>query len=424
MAAFNIRLAILLRLRHKNAQRNRRRFWVRKNFLMREELGEFRLFMQMHRCDDEMFFRYTRMTPRRFDYLLKLIEPLITHTGPRKPIIPAERLAVTLRFLSTGDSQQSIALSFRLGRSTVCNIIYETCGAIFTALSTIYMKPPDEMEYRRIAEQFWLTWNFPNCCGAIDGKHCVIQAPAASGSEFFNYKRTFSIVLLAIADSNYCFTVIDIGAPGRQSDGGVFKHSKIGEFLEAGLFGLPSDICFPGLQVPSPHVLVGDEAFPLTSYLMRPYPGKQADFHKRIYNYRLSRARRVIENTFGILAARWRIFRRPLIARPERAIAFMKAACVLHNFLRKSDTMGQLASSQYCPSNFVDTEKSDGSYEPGQWRQTVSNDTGLLSIRPAYNRSCMSANDMRQKFVDFFISEAGSLPWQNDYVMRGSRQYV
>ena len=82
------------------------------------------------------------MTPQRFDILLKLVEPFITHNGPRKPISPAERLAVTLRFLSTGDSQQTIALSYRMGRSTVCKIVRETCAAIFEALQDPYLSSP------------------------------------------------------------------------------------------------------------------------------------------------------------------------------------------------------------------------------------------------------------------------------------------
>ena len=84
---------------------------------------------------------------------------------------------------------------------------------------------------------------------------------------------------------------------------------------------------------------------------------------KAVFNYRLSRARRIIENTFGILAARWRLFRRPIIAEPERAIIYTKAAIALHNYLRTTE------SSVYCPPGFIDSEDGIGNIVSGSWRE-------------------------------------------------------
>jgi hypothetical protein len=83
--------------------------------------------------------------------------------------------------------------------------------------------------------------------------------------------------------------------------------------------------------------MLGDEAFPLKQFLMRPYPNRGLDDRKRIYNYRHSRARRIIENAFGIMASRWRIFRKPIIVNPDKVISIIQACLCLHNFVKRSE---------------------------------------------------------------------------------------
>jgi len=99
---------------------------------------------------------------------------------------------------------------------------------------SINSKGPSKEEWDVIVDEFKKEWDFPNCLGAIDGKHVKIQAPANSGSVFFNYKNYFSLVLLGTCDAQYRFTTIDIGAYGRQSDGGIFEASKLGKSIEDG----------------------------------------------------------------------------------------------------------------------------------------------------------------------------------------------
>jgi len=86
------------------------------------------------------------------------------------------------------------------------------------------MSAPEE-EWKIISNDFESEWNFNHCLGAIDGKHIEIIRPQESGSYYFNYKKTFSIVLMAIANADYEFIMVDIGSNGRVSDAGVFSNT-------------------------------------------------------------------------------------------------------------------------------------------------------------------------------------------------------
>lgn len=157
--------------------------------------------------------------------------------------------------------------------------------------------------------------------------------PKKQWDRIFYYKKYFSVALLAVCDANYTFTMVDIGGMGSESGGGLFARSLFGKMLDRNLLNVPepSDLWNSGTI---PYYIVGDEAFPLKDYLMRPYPGKHLSKAQQIFNYRLSRARRVIENTFGILVSRWRIFEGPIIATLENIEKYIVAAVSLHNYLR------------------------------------------------------------------------------------------
>lgn len=125
--------------------------------------------------------------------------------------------------MATGDSYKTIAVSYRLGHSTVQNIVIEVCTAINETFMAEFIPTPSREKWLQIADDMWTMWNFPNCLGPLDGKHFVIDAPSNSGSLYFNYKKTFSIVLLV--DANYKFISVDIGSYGKNSEKWNTKYS-------------------------------------------------------------------------------------------------------------------------------------------------------------------------------------------------------
>nr|XP_042913902.1 protein ALP1-like [Parasteatoda tepidariorum] len=137
-----------------------------------------------------------------------------------------------------------------------------------------------------------------------------------------------------MVDANLKFIYVDIGTNGRVSDGGVFHESTLKNNIEQKNLNLPGWQFLPDTEEPAPFVIVADDAFPLEEYLLKPYPGKFLDLTCRILNYRLSRARRVSENAFGIWASRFRIFQTPILTGPAKAKQIILAAYSLHNFLR------------------------------------------------------------------------------------------
>ncbi|XP_053667924.1 uncharacterized protein LOC128718319 [Anopheles marshallii] len=154
---------------------------------------------------------------------------------------------------------------------------------------------------------------------------------------YFNYKKTFSIVLLGIVDANYNFLFVDVGCQGRISDGGVFSNSPIYNKLERGELNIPPpEILQVPYQVKIPYYLLGDQAFAMKEYCIRPFAGMHAaDSMERGFNYRHSRARRTVENAFGILAKVFRVLAKPIDLEPPIAEKVVLAAVTLHNFRRR-----------------------------------------------------------------------------------------
>lgn len=289
-------------------------------------------------------------------------------------------------------------LAYHAGQSTIRKIVNDVCQIIWQRLKEECIPVFTRMRWEDIAEGFLSNTNFPNCLGAVDGKHIRIIRPPHSGSLYYNYKHYYSIVLLAMCNANYEFTYINVGIQGKESDSSVFTNSTLFQQMQDELLDIPPPKSLPVLQnnkptntaatTPVPYVIVGDEAFGLSTHLMRPYARAIAmDHRKKIFNYRLSRARRYIESTFGIMANKFRILHRPLNVSREHAICFIKAICIMHNFVRKRDGLGNISDVVITPRHIRD----------------ITNGFGLVQ-RNSYT--------IRDQFADYFATN-GKVSWQD-----------
>ena len=167
-------------------------------------------------------------------------------------------------------------------------IISETCKAIYTVLKDPYLThPSSKEEWLEISKKFEEVWNMPHVIECIDSKHIRVECPKLSGTLYYNYKGFSSIVLTALCDPNYCFTLFDLGQYGSNNDSGILANTAMGKMFEEDQLNVPPDCKLSEDDEHSlPHFLLGDEIFPLKKWLMRPYPAKNAIEVERIYNYR------------------------------------------------------------------------------------------------------------------------------------------
>ncbi|XP_047525993.1 protein ALP1-like [Pieris napi] len=385
----------------------RRRVWVKK---YRRKFGHLPMLKEIRENYPEDFKNYLRMDGDNFDCLLELIRHRITKqdTVMRKCITPEERLSATLRYLATGRSFEDLKFSSGISTSALSKIIPETCKAIYETLRKDYMRfPTSKEEWLEIAKGFHDHWNFVNCGGALDGKHIRIIPPANSGAKYYNYKNFYSMVLMALVDSNYEFIFVDVGKNGRMSDGGVIEYTTFYNKLLRGQLNLPE-------RSENDHylnyVFIGDEGFALNENLLTPYPQRELDHEKRIFNYRLSRARNVVENTFGIIASRFQILRTPINMKPENICYIVLAICSIHNFLRKR-------SNFYMSASTVDRENIESSTVlDGDWRQNSSELTPL--DRYSARNVPSLAKQSRDEYKTYF-NTIGKVSWQETMINAG-----
>ncbi|XP_063808353.1 uncharacterized protein LOC135009520 [Pseudophryne corroboree] len=295
-------------LRRERAQRRRARScWMKQWPLSHQTHCHMPLLMEIRENNPDDYHNVLRMDDATFQELLPLVTSYIekqdTNFGPHHPVL-----------------------------------------LIVKVLQYQYCKFPTSMEeWKAIAEEFAQRWNFPNCGGAIDGKHVRISQPVNSGSYYYTYKGYFSIVLMAVGNANYEFIFLDVSRNRCASYGGTLNNTKFYQRLTSNTLHLPSD-------KKTKHVLnfvfVADEAFALYEHIMKPYAQKGLNHDKRIFNYRLSRARCIVESALGILANCFRIFNTAINLRVDKIDLAVTACCVLLNLLHRRATQQRATGTE------------------------------------------------------------------------------
>ncbi|KAF8778537.1 Protein ANTAGONIST OF LIKE HETEROCHROMATIN like protein [Argiope bruennichi] len=188
-----------------------------------------------------------------FEYLLSLVSPYISgrDTNMRIAITAGEKLSVALRYIASGETQSSLSFQFRIAQNTISGIIKLVCNALVEVLSRNHLHVPStKTEWEAVSAYFYTMWQFPQCIGALDGKHIKISPPPNSGSLYY------------------------VGTNGRISDGGVWGKCKLKSALDKNALNIPVANTLPLTKTKVPYVIVADDAFPLSFNLMKPYPGR------------------------------------------------------------------------------------------------------------------------------------------------------
>ncbi|XP_049294069.1 uncharacterized protein LOC125769390 [Anopheles funestus] len=317
------------------------RVWMRPMLLERENQAS-RLVETILKEDlDTTIINFMRLSRSDFNYLLERIGPKITKmdTNMRKSLSPKDKLIVTLRYLATGDSYKTLEYAFRISAQAIGAFIPEVCDCLVEVLQDYVKLPSSPEEWMKVVQGFEHKWNFPHTLGAMDGKHVATKAPPHSGTDYYNYKHFFSLALLGVVDADCNFMYADVGAKGRISDGGVFRNTSLYRKLERNDCNIPSPApLHETSRVEVPYMFLGDKAFPLTSYCLRPFGGfTQVGSVERNFNQRHSIARRTVEMAFGILSARFRVLKKPMELQVENAKKVIMATIYLHNFIRRTE---------------------------------------------------------------------------------------
>ena len=306
------------------------------------------------------FKKKFRISREAFKKLLSRIKPYIEKQpySEGEPIPPEMRLGICLYRLSRGTYYDTIAEMTGVAPATVYVITMDVCRAIIEEMWESEVQklfPTSEEEFKDAMANMDAEWQFPYAFAAIDGSHIPIKCPnggAEAQKQYHNFKNFYSIVLLGIVDASYRFIWASAGAPGNSHDSTIFQTSDLWSNIQSGTVIPSKGQKVDGVVIPP--MILGDSAFPLNTWLGKPYGDAVLTNERRYYNYRHSRARMVTEGAFGKLKSVWRVLHRKCESGKDTVKLMTLTCVVLHNFMiangelipRKLDLTKDLVSNK------------------------------------------------------------------------------
>ena len=315
------------RLRRRLRRRNNPYAWT----VPRPINSWFELHYNDPNIPDDYFRKQLRLRRDTFDILLQLLGPRMVRqdTRLREAITPEKVLALALYRLGHGNTYVTIGPVFNVGKATVIEAVQDVVEGLYEIRNDVIKFPETAAETAAAIETFTDHSDLPNIAGAIDGSHIRIKAPTESKADYFSRYQQYDFIIQAIVDGRMLFMDFACGFPGAMHDGRVLRRSTIFDKAEARQIITEPTTDSNGQEI-GPY-LVGDSAYPMSPWLIKPYPEGTRDRDEIRFNKELSSARVKVECAFGMLKSRWRVLMKRFDSNIEFAIKCTIACAVLHN---------------------------------------------------------------------------------------------
>ncbi|XP_055056402.2 putative nuclease HARBI1 isoform X1 [Misgurnus anguillicaudatus] len=284
------------------------------------------------RFTDDQWLEDFRVSRDTFTYICSTLKSALQKKDTRYRLcIPLEkRIAIALYKLASSSEYGTVANLFAVSRTSVCHCVHDFCKAVIAILRPKFIQTPDRARLSEIADFFEEKYGIPQCVGAIHGCHIPILKPSQYESDFDNGEGWQSIILQAVVDGKGMFWDLDIGQPGSKDDSSVLRKSHLWTWATTSdaFSSRVKDVC--GTDVG--YFILGDSAYPLQRWLLKPYPGTgRITDGQELYNAKTNQAHCVVKQAFGRLKGRWKCISKKNNCSVNLVIDMVEACCTLHN---------------------------------------------------------------------------------------------